>query len=483
MAEKIQYPELSSVLKQGFNLKLFKYFGAGAIMASVTIGSGETVFASTAGAVFGYTLMWLFLGGAFLKGIQVYTAARYMTLTGEHPMTHWAHFPGPRNWVPAFIGIISLACFPFWLAGLPQLLGETMNWIFGITGEKEELVRYAKLWATGFICLAVFLTWIQPYKWLEIAQTIIVAILLVSVMAACFASSPDWGAVAVGMIPTPVKYPDWLATAAPDFLKSNPTIIALIATSLGAIGGGTYDYLGYIGCFREKNWGLIGQGHQRISDADVEQDGKLPIDTSADNVARGKRWLLAPQFDVWIGFACVIIFTLGFITLGAVVLHPEQKVPQKFGLLSEQATFLTQFHPSLKYLYQLGIFMAIWGTVYGAYEVYIRTAYECLAPLSAKVRHMSNNKFRNIILVYCGTGALALLWGMGDDPTKIVAPAAIVGGVLLCGLWCLAMIWVDRRFLPKPLQMGVGLLIMNWIAGLAMTGIGAYTIWVTYISK
>ena len=62
---------------------MLRIFGPGAIIASVTIGSGETVFASRGGAVFGYALLWCFIGGGLMKFVQVYTAARYMTLTGN----------------------------------------------------------------------------------------------------------------------------------------------------------------------------------------------------------------------------------------------------------------------------------------------------------------------------------------------------------------------------------------------------------------
>ena len=127
--DPIVYPELPSELQGGFSWRWLKYFGAGAIIASVTIGSGETIFASRGGAIFGYALLWCFVGGGILKGVQVYAAARHMTLTGEHPLTHWAAMPGPRKWVPWTIGIISFLCFPFWHAGLPLALGTTMNWI------------------------------------------------------------------------------------------------------------------------------------------------------------------------------------------------------------------------------------------------------------------------------------------------------------------------------------------------------------------
>ena len=115
----MKYPPLTEDLEKGVSLQTLKYFGAGAIVASVTIGSGETLFASRGGAVFGYSLLWCFFFGAVMKGIQVYSGARHMALTGEHPLTHWGAIPGPRNWVPIVIGALSMLCFPFWMAGIP----------------------------------------------------------------------------------------------------------------------------------------------------------------------------------------------------------------------------------------------------------------------------------------------------------------------------------------------------------------------------
>ncbi len=137
MSEELTYPELTEDLQGGLKLKSLKYFGAGAIMASVTIGSGETFFASQGGATFGHTLLWCFVASAIMKGVQVYTAARHMGLTGEHPMTHWGRLPGTRiagiPIIPWLMGLLSMACFPFWLAGLPMFIGQIINGVSKFT--------------------------------------------------------------------------------------------------------------------------------------------------------------------------------------------------------------------------------------------------------------------------------------------------------------------------------------------------------------
>ena len=52
----LKYPELAPDLTSGKLKDFFVFFGPGAIIASVTIGSGETVWASRSGAIFGYSM-------------------------------------------------------------------------------------------------------------------------------------------------------------------------------------------------------------------------------------------------------------------------------------------------------------------------------------------------------------------------------------------------------------------------------------------
>ncbi len=85
------YPKLTPELRDRSLMGMLKLFGPGAI------GSGETVFASRGGAIFGYSLFWCFLVGSLLKGLQVYSGCRFITLTGRHPLQSWMELPGPRG--------------------------------------------------------------------------------------------------------------------------------------------------------------------------------------------------------------------------------------------------------------------------------------------------------------------------------------------------------------------------------------------------
>ena len=465
MAQPLTYPQPPETLQRRSPWAYLKYFGPGAIIASVTIGSGETVFASRGGAVFGYALLWCFVGGGIMKFVQVYGAARYITLTGEHPIERWKHLPGPGSWAVWVLAVGTLLCFPLWLSGLPKMLGGLTVWIFDLGG--QEVWGDPRVWGTAFVAAAITLTMVQSYALLERLQTLIVGLLLVFILIAVFATDPDWLAVAYGtVVPGIPAYQPWLLEKFPEVGSRSPWLE--LGTYLGAIGGGTQDYFGYIGMLREKGWGLLGK---RV----VGDSSGVPLNKEAGNLAKGRIWLRAPLVDTLGSFFCIVLFTMAFMILGAVILHPQQIVPSGLQLLSVQAEFLTQLHPRLLYLYQAGVFIAFMGTILGAYELYVRTTQECLGPVVAKVRDMPLSQLRTWVVAYCGIGGVVIMW-LGNSPVQIVTPAAIFGGVLTCGFWCLLMVWTDRRFLPPELRMNRLLLLLNIVSGLFLLGWGGRSV-------
>ena len=60
-------------------------FGPGAIIASLTIGTGELIFSTRGGALFGYRILFLFVLISILKWGLVFASSRHMVLCGVHP--------------------------------------------------------------------------------------------------------------------------------------------------------------------------------------------------------------------------------------------------------------------------------------------------------------------------------------------------------------------------------------------------------------
>jgi Mn2+/Fe2+ NRAMP family transporter len=455
---RFTYPPLAPELSSGW-LSLLKIFGPGAIIASVTVGTGETIFAPRVGAIFGYTMFWIVLLAVVTKALLVYSGARHLVLTGEHPMQAWARFPGPRGWMPAFFGLIVAVAFPIWIAALADALASICIWVTGI-GAGYTWARPA--WGIGLIVVTMTLTIIQTYNFVERLSTAFLAVKLVLILAACIVVNPDWLAALVGMIvPRLPEFPDWVAAVDPD-MKSRPPILE-VAVLLGTVGGGVQDYLGYIGCVREKDWGA----------ASRKSGGPDQMPADPAQIQLGRAWLRAPAFDVLFSFASVLVMSTAFMLLGAALLHPQHQIPNRADLYSQQSQFLGVIHPWLVNVYKAGVFFAILGALYGTFEVYARTAYEPLRALWPK-RTWDYRRVRLVNSLFCGIGGL-LIMTLNLGTVTLASIVSPFSGVLGCGLWCLAMVAVDRTQLPAPYRMGAGLRVATLAAGIVMAVAGAYT--------
>src|SRR5206468_10952550 len=112
-------------------LKWLRFFGPGAIVASLTIGSGETLFSSRGGSIFGYRILWVFLVITLFKWILAYSSMRHMILSGGHPFERWSWIRGRRGWFPLFMFITAVICYPPWFSFSAGLLGTACVWMFG----------------------------------------------------------------------------------------------------------------------------------------------------------------------------------------------------------------------------------------------------------------------------------------------------------------------------------------------------------------
>lgn len=424
--------------------RLLRVFGPGAVIASVTVGTGETIFAPRLGAMFAYQVLWVIALAAIAKGVLVYTGARHLVLTGDHPMQAWARLPGPRGWFPALLGAVAVLSFPMWVAALSDALASLCVWITGV-GQGHPWGR--PLWSTAIIVTAMFLSIIQTYNIVERVSTAFLGLKIFFILLAILAIGPDWSAALAGFV-TPVvpTYEPWIARGYPD-LAREPSFFHL-AVFVGVIGGGVQDYVGYVGMMREKPWG------------------------------RGVGWLRAPLVDVGCSFLCVLLLTSCFMILGASVLYPAMQVPTDQDLYSRQSQFLGLLHPSLVTVYKAGIFFALFGAIYGMFELYARTTYEPLRAVWPTVR-WDYARVRFWVTFCSGAGALLLLW-TGLQTVAIVKITSPISGVMGCGLWCLAMLWVDRTRVHPAHRMSVTLLALTIACGVGMAAVGAYTTFRTW---
>ncbi len=447
------------------NLTTFlKFFGPGAIIASLTIGSGESVLASREGAVFGYAALWAVVVGVIAKGALVYASNRYITLTGEHPISRFARvFPGPRGWFPLILALICIASFPGWASGVTVALGDYLESLGGGNGT---------IWAVVFLVGAAGLSYAGGYVLLERIQIGIAALMVVLVLVGVFVARPDWLGALGGLVPGNLGYLPFVAERYPDIASSS--VWVELTVFMGGLGGGMYDYIGYTGLLREKKWGML--GHQDVAAirerlAAADQKTEIPLSTEKSQVDTARAWSRAPLYDMLSGFIAMGVIAAAFMINGAAILSEQQRVPSEDDMLTHQSKFFGVISPIFFYFYVVAIIMVLFGTAYAIWEVYSWTTYESLSAVSERIRRRGQRGIRPY--VYGWTGIIALLAILsGLDFVALVTPASIVGGVLACGIYGAGLLYVDKVNLPKPYRMSGVLRTLVALGSVFLAGAG-----------
>lgn len=472
-------PTLPSALRSRNPLKWLPLFGPGAIIASLTIGTGELIFSSRGGALFGYRILFLFVVIAALKWVLVYSMARHMVLTGVHPFRRWLDIPcGPRGWLPAVLFVFAVLCIPVWVSFHASVIGDLLA---GLTGTKQ-FMNGATIHAWGAAVLAVIalLALRGGYPLLEKLQLVVVSALLGAVFLALWLLEPNWWQLVWGAImPQPLAYPDWLTSSDQPLLQEVASRPLWVEASIyvGVVGGASYDYIAYVSFLREKHWGQAGTTESDAADRTM----------TMEEIDLVKPWLRAPLIDSLASFAVVILFSATFVASGWLVLAPRQEIPGDGNFLELQAQFVTAVHPWLYPLYVIGALLAMVGTLYGTIEVAPVVLRESSQLLRQDVATRQLPTLRRIAILWVAGGAALILFisfihqsysGENKPPglTTLLIPASLFTGVLSCGLVCLLNPWVDR-VLPTPGRSHWLMSVANWLAGCVFVALGVKGYW------
>src|SRR2546430_8076158 len=202
---------LPSALQSRNPLAWVTIFGPGAVIASLTIGSGELIFSSRGGALFGYHLLWFFLLVLLLKWVLVFVTARHMVLTGAHPFQRWMQLPGPRGWFPLVFLLLALVCFPIWVSFHSGTIGTLLSWLAGTERSLHGRARF--VWGIVVLGVVLALVFSGGYAAFERVQLVIVIFMLLCVAVSLIVVEPDWLEFLRGfLLARSLVYPDWAAS-------------------------------------------------------------------------------------------------------------------------------------------------------------------------------------------------------------------------------------------------------------------------------
>ncbi|MBA8826472.1 Mn2+/Fe2+ NRAMP family transporter [Saccharopolyspora lacisalsi] len=441
-----------------------KFFGPGAVVASLTIGGGESILASREGAIFGYTVLWAIVIGVVAKAALVYASNRHITVTGEHPMTRFAHvFPGPRGWFPLLLAVICLLSFPGWASGVAVALGDYLHSLGA---------GNATVYALIVLAAAGVLSFLGGYAVLEKVQVAIAALMVVLVLVGVAVAQPDWAAVLSGLVPGDLHYAPFVAEDYPDIAATSSWVE--LAVFMGGLGGGMYDYIGYTGMLREKRWGML--GHPDIAAVQRQLSGRdqhaqIPLSDDPAEVAKAKAWKRAPKLDTLAAFLAMGIIAAAFMISGATILGAQHQVPADNDVLTYQSQFLSTVAPLFEYFYIVAIVMVLFGTVYALWEAYSWSAYESLAAVSRTIRDRGQRGIRPYIYGWIALGSVLMILS-GASFVALITPASLLGGVLACGLYGAGMLYIDHINMPRAYRMGPVLRLLVAVGSLFLTVAG-----------
>ncbi|MBX9655390.1 Nramp family divalent metal transporter [bacterium] len=428
-----------------------RILGPGAIIASLTIGTGELIFSARSGVLFGYSILWVFVLILLLKWGMVFSLARHFVVSGVHPIQRWNQLPGPRGWLSMTMLVIGTLLFPVWVGFHSGVIGTLLSQLTGVDSHLAALLTLASV---------MVIVYAGGYTLLERIQFSIVVLMVLGVIISLVVLQPDWLEMLVSMIvPTRLAYPDWLFSSDSYASISKRPVWIEVGTYVGVIGGSSYDYLAYVAYVREKGW---------------DSAAKSGTDAQRKDAVR------VPFVDLTVSFLAVLIISAAFVASGHLVLGPNHRIPNDSNMLNLQAEFLTRLHPWLYPLYIVGAFLTMYGTLYGTIEV----APAVFSEWSRAYRGMVMPWTRFLTVTWCALGGTMVIAGRwfsdvyktegasGLSLVDLVTPAAIVTGVLTCGIICLTNVWMDKRFLPRSLRMNISLVVLNFLASTAFFLVG-----------
>ena len=409
---KVEIPPVSGVFGESWSIKklfgLLAVFGPAAIVASVSIGAGETIVVVRAGAWAGYRLLWLVLLSCVVKGVFVtYLLGRYTAVSGEYIGHRLVRLPGPRGWLPLAIVAMEMLGAPLAWVPIAKPCGDLFHFLLhnSLAPSIAEPV-WENIFTSCFITLALAFGLRLSFERLEKQQIIICLILVTGTLIGTLIVRPNFreaviGSISFGHIP---PFPAW----APQDAVKNPLLT--MATAFGYVGGSVMGYIVYANWVGMHRWGLT--GHQNIDCIRQHAFTRDTIDylpDTPDQVSQLRKLVAPLRWDAGIGAVVLFIVTGAFMLSGAAVLYPLQTTFDGWGLLTNQAHVWSNIHASLVWVYYICIIVALWGTLQALPEIYARVIQEFFQAVWHR-REWDYHKIRRAVCVYIFVAAIVLVW-------------------------------------------------------------------------
>lgn len=386
----------------------WKAMGPGIAAAMTGIGASHIMHAPTAGAQFGYALLWIIPAAFFLKYCAFEFAHRYTLVRGESIMNAYERIgEGAGKW-------------PFWYLGF-QTLANT----FGIAGRAMGCAAmiYAafpivplEIWAAGVLVLTVGILWLGNYAAVEAIVKVAIVMFAGATVTAFFLQAPSPGEYMGNLLPA-------LA----------PAGAAMLFGSMFGYFPTTVEV-----SVMQSNWAEQ-KGSGMVEVNRLKKKGYNVI--LGDNFMKNNMKLF--HRDMNISYIIAMITGMMFLIVGAVMLKPAGIVPSGEQMGATIASMYTdQFGAWIFPIIVGGGVAALFSTVFTYFDGQARVFEECAVRLRKSwdrpgTRKLLNRGFQVLWLV----AGIAIMFGM-PKPILVVQIASV-----LALIFAPVIMWLNIRSL------------------------------------
>jgi hypothetical protein len=424
--------------------------GPGAIILSLSIGSGEWLLGPKTAVEYGASLLWVCTIAVVLQTVFNIECIRYALYCGESIMVGFTRLaPGPKFWRLLWLALLFLSVGPGWALGSATAMAALILRRLPETGNPSDR---ATVMACGFVAMLLVVLLlsvgrsvqrsIERFSWLGCA--VIFAGLLFLVIR--FVPLPVWATTAAGF----VRFGE---------LPSGVDRVLLAAFAAYSAAGGIFN-TATSNWSRDKGYGMgkvVGYipgliGGDRVS---FGATGTVfRVDDSS--MPRWKKWLWYVRTYQWALFGLGAILGMYFCVLLAVGLIPPGTRLAPWSIAAHQGEAIGQVMGPIGWVFVLGI--GVWilfTTQVNCSDACVRQSTELLWHTSPTLRGLCRGDIRRLYYVILAalvlwTGALFAL----GDPLGLVLLSANVAGVVFVVAGIQVLI-VNTRLLPPALRPGV----------------------------
>ncbi len=406
---------------------LLKALGPGLLWAGAAIGVSHLVQSTRAGAGFGFELVWIIILANLLKYPFFEFAPRYAASTGEHLIQGYQRL---GKWAVVLYGVLTVATMFTLMAAVTVVTGSVFASVFG--GNPEDLA----LWSSAILLLTAFVIIIGKYSLIDRLVKVIIILLAISTIIAVFSAAGN------GFNPKPEfsKHFDWALNLG--------FLLALVGWMPTAID--------------------VSVWHSVWTIEKTKSSGYKPK-------------LKESLFDFRVGYFGTAILSLGFLSLGALIMYGtgnsfSLKGTVFAGQLIELFTSSigTWAYPVIA-VAALATMTSTTLTCLDAYPRVLEPTTKIIVKKLDAERYTKPLRFTWLFIVIAGT--ILIFFMFMSSMKTMVDIATILSFLTAPVLGWLNLKAVTSEHVPAEARPGKGLLYLSYVGIGALFFVGAYYIY------